>query len=196
MRHPPLFQIGIILWPVGVMNEGIAPHPVPLPLGEGTPARSEPGSGVPSPPGERDRMRGASSGHGRRVQQPEPMPAPMQLAPSHPPGCLRHEQHALSRIRRRPAAFHPWRGHLLREYPRAQSRRSRRARGRDRHADRLERRGQIHAHDDDLRRSARAIRPDRFRRARHRQAAHARNHAAFHRAVARRPAHLSPHDGA
>ena len=36
MRRPPLFQIGIILWPVGVMNEGIAPHPVPLPLGEGT----------------------------------------------------------------------------------------------------------------------------------------------------------------
>jgi hypothetical protein len=36
MRHPPLFQIGIILWPVGVMNEGIAPHPVPLPMGEGT----------------------------------------------------------------------------------------------------------------------------------------------------------------
>ena len=36
MRHPPLFQMGIGLSPVGVMNEGIAPHPVPLPLGEGT----------------------------------------------------------------------------------------------------------------------------------------------------------------
>ncbi len=118
-----------------------------------------------------------------------------------PPLLLQQDACAMSgtpfsRNRRRTAAFHPRRGDLLREYPRAQSRRSRRARGRDRHADRLERRGQIHADDDDLRRSARAIRPDRFRRARHRQAAHARNHAAFHRAVARRPAHLPPHDGA
>ena len=49
----------------------------------------------------------------------------------------------------------PRRRDLLRRDPGAEGRRSRRPRGRDRYADRLQRRGQIHADDDDLRQSAR-----------------------------------------
>ena len=56
---------------------------------------------------------------------------------------------------------------LLRQDPGAQGHRHRRQRGRDRHADRRQWRGQVDDDDDDLRQSARQARLHRLRRARH-----------------------------
>ena len=85
---------------------------------------------------------------------------------------------------------------LLRQYPRAEGRRHRCRRRRDRHADRRERRRQVDPDDDDLRQSARARRLDRVRRPRHHAPADARDRAAAHRAGAGRPPHLLAHDRA
>ena len=40
MSYPPSLHMGADLSPVGVMNGRISPHPVPLPMGEGTPELS------------------------------------------------------------------------------------------------------------------------------------------------------------
>ena len=85
---------------------------------------------------------------------------------------------------------------LLRQHHRAQGRRPRRPRGRDRHADRRQRRRQVDADDDDLRQPARARGRDHLRRPRHHATADARDRAAAHRAVAGGPPHLPAHDRA
>ena len=61
MSYSPPLHVGTDLSPVGVKNGGISPHPVPLPMGEGTPELSAADiSGVPSPMGRRTGVRGAS----------------------------------------------------------------------------------------------------------------------------------------
>ena len=54
MSYPLSLHMGIDVALAGVMNEQISPHPVPLPLGEGTLiSAADLGSGVPSPRGRR-----------------------------------------------------------------------------------------------------------------------------------------------
>ena len=75
-----------------------------------------------------------------------------------------------------------------------QGRRPRRRAGRDRHADRRQRRRQVDAADDHLRLAAGAPGRHRVRRQRHHANADLRDHAHGHRPVAGRPAHLPAHD--
>ena len=86
------------------------------------------------------------------------------------------------------------RAHLLRPH-RGSTRCGHRGAGRrDRDLDRRQRRGQVHAADDDLRHTARGRGPRAVRRLRYQRPADAPHHARGHRARAGRPAHLPAHE--